>query len=608
MLQAKRKQSLFLFIIISSINILLFVNSCSKAQTSDKKFEELLNQTMDSAFAKSKAIGVSVALIMPDGKMWQRACGISAKDTPLNKNMLFNIGSAQKNLEAVLVLKLVEDGILSLDDKIEKWLPVYPNINPSITIRQLLNQTDGVDAYVSDSNSPWQMGFKNINYSKKWTPDEMIATFVGKPLFEPGKGWAYSQTNYMLLRMIIEKATGSKAYTQLEKRILKPYGLNHTTAYMLNPISDSLVLVHGWLDEDYDGKADDISGYSMNWQATLVPMMVYSTPADMAKWFHLLLHEKRILKKELFEEMVAFQKTTPDEPLLSGYGLGICSLNMSMLASKWANTVAWGHSGNHFGFMSFNFYFPEYKFTFSAMINRGCDADAAPEFIAALKPLLDLTLKKFGAKETADNNSLDSKLKQLEKTPDDLKLLLETAILFQGKERDVEAWKQYGKILKLDQEKKSEYFLASLLWNSIYEGLISKKTEGLVEFINLHKDYKDLYLAHKFLIKSYFRKGEKENAIAAAEKAFQYVNGNAILINDLSWFIHISKYKELCSLAIEKVKTALEILPNHSDIWDTLGWLYYDNGEKDKAVYAEQQALKYTPNKEEFKKNLDKFK
>ena len=92
----------------------------------------------------------------------------------------------------------------------------------------------------------------------------------------------------------------------------------------------------------------------------------------------------------------------------------------------------------------------------------------------------------MGAKEVEDKNSLEWKLKELEKSPDDIKLLFETAVLLQGKERHVEAWKLYGKILKLDPEKKSEYYLESLLWNNIYEGLINKKAEGLIDFINQH--------------------------------------------------------------------------------------------------------------------------
>lgn len=354
---------------------------------------DMLQQTLEQAFQGSKCIGVSAAVVSADGKMWQGVCGISARNVPVSKDMLFDIGSASKNLLATLTLKLVEAELISLDDPIEKYLPLYPNINPRIIIRQLLNQTDGVDEFVPDADSPWRVGYSKIEYTKKWTPEETFARFVGKPLFEPGKGWAYSQTNYILLRMIAEKVTGSKIHQELDKRLLQPLGLKHTTADLLNPPAH-LAIAHGWLDEHNEGQPKDISPNSLNWVATLAPMLTYASAGDMAVWIHALLHEKRILRPDLLQEMTAFVATTPQEPLMTGYGFGLVRFNMGLLNPNMQDVAVWGHSGSQFGFTSVIIYIPSIQTSLALMVNRGCDADSNEAVGAVLNPLLNLLMKK----------------------------------------------------------------------------------------------------------------------------------------------------------------------------------------------------------------------
>lgn len=365
--------------------------------TGDKAASDPLQQTLERAFKGSKCIGVSAAVISADGKMWQGVCGISAQNVPVRQDMLFDIGSASKNLLATLTLKLVEAELIALDDPIGKYLPTYANINPKITIRQLLNQTDGVDEFVPDADSPWRVGYSKIEYTKIWTPEETFARFVGKPLFEPGQGWAYSQTNYILLRMIVEKVTGAKIHQELDKRLLKPLGLQHTTANLLNP-PPHLTLAHGWLDERNEGSPKDIGANSLNWVATLVPMLTYASAGDMAIWIHALLHEKRILRPDLLAEMTTFVATTPQEPLMTGYGFGLVRFNMGLLNPRMQDVAVWGHSGTQFGFTSVIIYIPSIQTSLALMVNRGCDADTNEAVGTVLNPLLDLLLDKQAGK------------------------------------------------------------------------------------------------------------------------------------------------------------------------------------------------------------------
>jgi len=119
--------------------------------------------------------------------------------------MLFAISSITKNFVAASTFKLIEEGILALDDPISKWLPPYNYIDSTITIRQLLNHTSGI--YMFFSNQQIWDDLKK-DRTKVWRPEEVL-NYIKEPYFDPGEEFRYSNTNYLLLAMIIEKVSGS---------------------------------------------------------------------------------------------------------------------------------------------------------------------------------------------------------------------------------------------------------------------------------------------------------------------------------------------------------------------------------------------------------------
>ncbi|MGQ0568282.1 MAG: serine hydrolase domain-containing protein, partial [Armatimonadota bacterium] len=139
----------------------------------------------------------------------------------------FRIASLTKTFVAVVVLQLVGEGKLSLDDAVENRLPgLVPN-GRNITIRYLINHTSGLFDYVEDQNV-----FRRLvsNTSRVWSPQELIAVGTShKALFAPGRGWAYSNTGYLLLGLIVEKVTGISLGEELRQRIFVPLGLRGTT-------------------------------------------------------------------------------------------------------------------------------------------------------------------------------------------------------------------------------------------------------------------------------------------------------------------------------------------------------------------------------------------
>jgi len=103
-----------------------------------------LQAALDRTIEAGNSMGVSAAVVMPDGKVWFGVSGNSHPGTPISPDMVFSIESITKMFTAALILQLVEEGKLTLEDSLEEWLPTYPHIDGRITIRQLLNHTSGV--------------------------------------------------------------------------------------------------------------------------------------------------------------------------------------------------------------------------------------------------------------------------------------------------------------------------------------------------------------------------------------------------------------------------------------------------------------------------------
>ena len=174
---------------------------------------EKLQAALDERLRRRDVEGASAAVILPDGTIWQGASGISHPGVKMNPEMAFAIGSITKNMVAALMLQLAEEGKLSLEDPIGKWLPSYPHVNPAITIRQMLNHTSGLFMFW-DNQQLWD---DLIRYrTKNFTPEEVLG-YLKEPHFHPGEGYHYSNTGYLLAAMIITRATGSTLAAEMRQ-------------------------------------------------------------------------------------------------------------------------------------------------------------------------------------------------------------------------------------------------------------------------------------------------------------------------------------------------------------------------------------------------------
>ncbi|MFI1565260.1 serine hydrolase domain-containing protein [Streptomyces sp. NPDC020490] len=176
--------------------------------------------------------GVQARVIAPDGRQSVATSGSADVNTgrPVPSGGYFRMASTSKTLVATVVLQLEAEGRLSLDDTVDHWLPAVVQGNGNdgslITLRQLLQHTSGIHDDLPGYTTPEEYYQQRHDV---YSPEQLVARAMAHaPDFPPGEGWAYSNTGYVLLGMIIQKATGHPAHQKIEDRILRPLGLDQT--------------------------------------------------------------------------------------------------------------------------------------------------------------------------------------------------------------------------------------------------------------------------------------------------------------------------------------------------------------------------------------------
>ena len=231
----------------------------------------------------------------------------------------FRVGSITKTFVATVVLQLAAESTLGLDDALERWLPwLVPN-GQAITLRQLLNHTSGIYNYTDDQalNSSLMRNPRRV-----LTPVELVAVATKHgPLFDPGTRWSYSNTGYILLGLVIEKATATSLEQELRERIFQPLALTRTSF----PAAPKLPrpFAHGYLPLDLvrtpNGKPVDVTVWSPSWAWAAGALV--STAGDLARFYEALVRGELLAAEQLRDMTTAVP--IPNSP--SQYGLGLAS-------------------------------------------------------------------------------------------------------------------------------------------------------------------------------------------------------------------------------------------------------------------------------------------
>lgn len=294
------------------------------AQSLDQALAAKLQQVIDSMQINNSIEGISSCIIFPGSATWKGVSGASYPGTPINSDMEFGLGSNTKLFTGVLMLKLAEQQLIQLDDSLHQYLPTFNNIDSTITIRQLLNHTSGLQDVI---DVPGYIDSILLNPNRVFTASELIS-WIGPPLYAAGSGWNYSNTNYLLAGMIAENVTGQSYAQLLHDYILSPLQLDSTFLGFYDTIPYQIA--HPWQGNANNFSVSRISLNSAAWAAGAM----YSTAGEMAHWYDVLMNGN-FLNDTSFTDMTTFVGT-------ANYGIGISQY------VSYGRTV-WRHAGSIWG-------------------------------------------------------------------------------------------------------------------------------------------------------------------------------------------------------------------------------------------------------------------
>ncbi|GAB1335626.1 serine hydrolase domain-containing protein [Streptomyces sp. E-15] len=280
---------------------------------------------------------------------WSATAGVGDTRTgaPRSAADRYRVGSITKTFVATVLLQLEAEGRLSLDDTVDTWLPGvvrgHGHDGRRITVRRLLNHTSGVYDYTQDADFVrtyfLKDGFLRHRYDTR-TPRDLVAIATRHaPVFAPGTSWSYSNTNYVLAGMVIEKVTGRSYATEIRRRVIDPLGLTATSVpgtRVTVPRPSSRA--YGKLAETTTGPTYDVTELNPSIASAAGEMI--SNSADLDRFYSALLRGKLLPAHQLKE-----MKTTVEIAGVPNvrYGLGLMDTRLT------CGVHVWGHDGGIHG-------------------------------------------------------------------------------------------------------------------------------------------------------------------------------------------------------------------------------------------------------------------
>lgn len=376
--------------------VLLLPGACQRSEEVDEfaQLNERFQAELDEICLASGFPGATAAFILADGQSAGCATGVADKDanTPMTPETRMMSGSVGKTFVAAVAISLAHEGKLSLDDKIsawfgeEDWFSRLPN-GPAITLRMLLSHSSGLKDHVYDPQ--FIQAIQEITNSPDadpdfcFTPRELVEFILDQePLFEAGKGFAYTDTGYILVGMIIEKVTGFAYYDELQKRILGPLNLSRTSPSNRR-VLEGLATGHLAAKNPMGLPERTVQDGAMlfNPANEWTGGGLITNPQDLVRWAK-LLYEEKALDKPYLEDLLTsgFRGESAERT----YGLGV-----SIKETEFG--PAYGHGGWFPGYRTSMVYYPDHQIAVVLQINT----DYKVELDQYVKKLTDVLLGKL---------------------------------------------------------------------------------------------------------------------------------------------------------------------------------------------------------------------
>ncbi|MFI1257236.1 serine hydrolase domain-containing protein [Streptomyces netropsis] len=326
------------------------------ATHNDTDFAELtpavaaeLDAAVRQVMRETQVPGVTVGLWTPDKGSYVRTFGVADKATgaPMATDLYTRIGSETKTFTVTALLRLVDQRKVGLDDPIGKYVKGVPN-GDRITLRELAGMRSGLFNYSEDDDFDKEL---EADPNRPLTPQQLLDYSFKHPVqFQPGAQFDYSNTNLILLGLVVEKVTGRPLHEVIKRDVLKPAGLHHTLFPTGAEIPDPHA--HGYTNQTASGEIEDATDWNPSWAWAAGAML--SDLQDLRRWARILATGTLLTPATQAERL----KTTPMGIPGDGYGLGIF------------NVQGWiGHNGSLPGYESLTVYLPQARATLVIILN-----------------------------------------------------------------------------------------------------------------------------------------------------------------------------------------------------------------------------------------------
>jgi D-alanyl-D-alanine carboxypeptidase len=326
--------------------------------------------------------GISAAIVLPDGSTWSGVSGLAdvATDTAVTRSTSFALASVSKTFTAALILALAEDGEIDLDAPVRRYLPSLKKVSVKVRVRNLLDHTSGLRDYFFHPSIDHLLLSRP---DRRWTSAQALK-YVGPAYFEAGKGWHYSNTNYLVLGMLAEAVGGAPLADQVRDRFLRPLGLEHVWYQPEDRAPKDIAHGYRFLSTNPKASAIDLSDGT-----PLVPFTSVVTAAggaggfasnatDLARWAQ-ALYGGGVLRPEYLAAMTDVAATAAVKSTIP-YGYGVQVIDIDGRRSL-------GHSGRLLGFRSAVRYLPDQGVSIAVLTNQS-RTDPAPIVRALLRVAL----------------------------------------------------------------------------------------------------------------------------------------------------------------------------------------------------------------------------
>ncbi|MBX2877773.1 MAG: beta-lactamase family protein [Saprospiraceae bacterium] len=369
-----------------------------------QQVEPDLKESLIATAKKLDAPGISAAISLNNEVIWAQALGYADIDEEklASVQTQFRVGSVSKSITSIGLAKMVEDGLVELDQTVQSYVPYFGANQPDITLRQLASHTSGIRHYRPCFCFPAYESLSNRQFDKM---EESVAIFAKDDLqFEPGHGFRYSTYGYTLLSAAMEEASGEPFLNYMENKVFRPLQMTQTMGDWSNteiPQRASFYIVR-------NGKYRE--AYSVNSSYKWAGGGMLSTPTDLVKMANALLNNrflKQGTKEELWEPILLANGEMNPQHYALGWRIG----ELSKLVPDESVKII-HHGGTITGSITLLILFPEYDMSIAMMVNRSGSSGEL------FKPIFDLAkiilptkaaMEKEMEQKHAEASTLESK-------------------------------------------------------------------------------------------------------------------------------------------------------------------------------------------------------